>query len=297
MRNLDDHTYVRFCSKQNLNKSLNTLRGILAGMNLDGAVTGVETNELISWCREHENLTKANPFNELIPLIEEASKDGIIDQDEIEDINWCIDAALSENSYYDHITESLQVLNGIMHGVLADGEVSDEEIREVSNWLDEHDYLQGAYPYDELNSLLTEVLKDQKISDAERVLLKAFFSEFANLSSEGQSKQLQRPASIHGLCAVTPEIVFEDRLFCFTGMSVRAKRNDMVDMVERFGGQFTRSPNKKLNYLIYGAAGNQCWAFSCHGRKVEQVMKMRKQGLPVVIVHENDFWDAYEDFR
>ena len=51
----------------------------------------------------------------------------------------------------------------------------------------------------------------------------------------------------------------------------------------------------KVNYLVVCANGNPCWAYACYGRKVEQAVKHRRQGVPIVLVHENDFWDAYED--
>ena len=38
--------------------------------------------------------------------------------------------------------------------------------------------------------------------------------------------------------------------------------------------------------------GNEFWAFSCYGRKVEQAYEQRRKGHHIVIVHERDFWDA-----
>lgn len=295
MSNLDDHTYTRFCTPQNLHKSLNTLKGILNGINIDGQISGAEVSELRNWCNENISHQDKHPYNELIPIIDSALEDNILDQDEFHDIQWFLDKATSENTYYDYITSELQVLQGMMHGILADGHVSDDEIKMISQWVDDHEELQGTYPYDELNSLLLEILSDKKVTEHERQILHAFFNEFCNLSVSSQIKHIQDTPMISGYCAVTPEITFEEKLFCFTGMSVRAKRSELVDVVESLGGMFSKTPNRKLNYLIYGAAGNQCWAFSCHGRKVEQVVKMRKEGLPVVIVHENDFWDACED--
>ncbi len=46
---------------------------------------------------------------------------------------------------------------------------------------------------------------------------------------------------------------------------------------------------------MVGAKGNPCWAFACYGRKVEEAMALRKAGNRLLIVHENDFFDALED--
>jgi hypothetical protein len=261
MSNLDDHTYIRFCNPQNLHKSLNTLKGILNGINIDGEISGSEVSELKSWCNENISHQDKHPYNELIPIIDAAIEDSILDQDEFHDIQWFLDKATSKNTYYDYITSELQVLQGMMHGILADDHVSDDEINMISKWVDDHEELQGTYPYDELNSLLLEILSDRKVTEHERQILHAFFNEFCNLSVSTQIKHIQETPTISGYCAVTPEITFEEKLFCFTGMSVRAKRSELVDVVESLGGMFSKTPNRKLNYLIYGAAGNQCWAF------------------------------------
>lgn len=297
MNNPDDHSYARFCTKQNLHKSLNTLKGLLDGIEIDQEITKDEIQELRNWCNEYLTYENQHPYNELLPVITSAIEDNVLDDDEMKDIRWFLDKATGENFYYDHITSELQVLQGIMHGIIADGVVTDDEIKNISDWIDDHTGLEGTYPYDELNTLLLEILKDGEVSNNERTILKAFFNEFCNLSTEGQIKagREQQPLTISGLCSVTPEISFPESLFCFTGMSVRAKRSELIEIIESLGGTFSKNPTKKLNYLIYGAGGNQCWAFSCHGRKVEQVVKYRREGLPMIIVHENDFWDAIED--
>jgi len=298
MKNKDDLDFMRFCGKQNLNKALNTLKGILTGVSLDGKISEKEIKELRTWCFEHSGYIRSNPFNELIPIIEAALLDGILDDDEIADIRWFLDKAINENEFYDTVTADLQILQGIMHGILADGVINKKEIEGLSLWLDENSHLAGCYPYDEVNSILLKVLADNIVDDDEKSLLKAFFSEFVTLSCGNSIKvdpEKKKYITTLGICAVTPEIDFRNRVFCFTGMSVKAKRSGFVEIIESLGGTFSNSVTNNLDYLIYGAAGNQCWAFSCYGRKVEKVMDMRKNGYKTLMVHENDFWDAYED--
>lgn len=98
-----------------------------------------------------------------------------------------------------------------------------------------------------------------------------------------------------GVCAVDPVINFRENVFCFAGQSVRVNRSEFAIMIDAAGGVFSRYFTNDVHYLIYGAGGNQCWAFSCYGRIVEQAMALRKSGDPVLIVHENDFWDRYQD--
>lgn len=37
---------------------------------------------------------------------------------------------------------------------------------------------------------------------------------------------------------------------------------------------------------------NPSWAFACYGRKVKQALAYRKAGSRMLLVYENDFWDA-----
>jgi len=34
-----------------------------------------------------------------------------------------------------------------------------------------------------------------------------------------------------------------------------------------------------------------------YGRKVEKAIQLRKEGHKIILVHENDFWDAIEDLK
>lgn len=145
--------------------------------------------------------------------------------------------------------------------------------------------------------MITGVMKDQKIDDEEQALLKAFFSEFTAMMDDRTitSPVVSEGGTVVGLCAVCPEIEFTGSKFCFTGASTRYTRATLSATVERLGGEVTTSLNKQVRYLIIGADGNPCWAYACYGRKVEKAIELRRQGIRVLIVHENDFHDAVAD--
>ena len=62
----------------------------------------------------------------------------------------------------------------MVHGLLADGYLSDKEISALDEWMSNNDYLAGTYPYDEIESLLVAARQDGKISEDERNMLTAF---------------------------------------------------------------------------------------------------------------------------
>lgn len=292
--------YRKFTTPAELHKAINTLKGIVAGITTDKKISDDEVNELSHWCLCHAHLIDRHPFNELIPLIESAYEDGVLTSSESEDIVWLCNNFVSDSSYYNLITSSLQFLSGMIHGIMADNIISDDEIRMLKKWTTANDFLAGSYPFDEIESLLLSILEDGVITIDERELLKGFLSNFIDLKSSynlnsNELEHLKNHYSITGICAACQEIDFNGSLFCFTGQSQKAKRQEIADIIVSLGGKFSNHLTNKTKYLIVGNSGNPCWAFSCYGRKVEDAVNRRKAGQNLIIVNEIDFWDCIED--
>ena len=291
--------YRKYMRKAETEKALLTLRGILQGITFDEKVNQAEVEELKNWLYIHKSYHHQSPFKELIPVIIEVLSDNILEQEEIENIIWVCDQ-FKDGKYYEFTTLSLQLLHGIFHGVLADRELSDVEIKRLYDWLESNeDVLVGTYPYDEIRSLIASVLQDGIITEDERKILIAFMSDFIDCSesyniSQNDIDNLKSQYNISGICSIDPDITFEDKIFSFTGKSSRASRNEIAETITKAGGTFKDSVVKNTDFLIVGDEGNPCWAFSCYGRKVEKAVGLRKAGSKIQIVHENDFWDCVE---
>lgn len=292
--------YRAFTTPAELHKAVNTLRGLVAGINADAQVGVVEIVELAHWCELQAHLRGRHPFSELIPAVEAVCADGIVTNDEAKDILWLCGQVSDGNAYYNEITSSLQFLAGLVHGMLADGALSNKEIASLQSWVAENNFLAGTYPFDEIDSLICAILADGEISEDEREQLVAFlgnivdFSQSYNLNERDVSA-LREKYSIDGICAACPEVTFPGKTFCVTGESRRAKRSEIAALIERLGGEVRSAVSAKTDYLVVGSAGNPCWAYACYGRKIEEAVALRKEGARVVIVNEADFWDAADD--
>lgn len=283
-----------------LNKGLNMLRGLVAGLKCSQGVSDGEIMELSNWVSLHADLRDHQPFQTIIPLVEDALSDGVITEDERDSILWACDHATGFADYYDDITASIQYLTGLVHGLLADNDLTDAEIHALRDWLRANDFLSGTYPFDEIYSTIVSVLCDGIITEAEREQLMAVLSQLVDFESSynlaaPDYEKLRAKYTVGGICALCPEIEFSGKSFVISGESDRANRSEFVAAIERLGGVVKSAVSKRTDYLIVGNAGNPCWAFSCYGRKIEQAMQLRKEGAKVVIVNENDFWDAVED--
>lgn len=287
-------------SRSDFDKALHTLAGIISGISIDEVINHREIRELESWFINNSHLLKKRPFSEIVNMLDDAFADGLFTAEEKADIIWVCNNYAQDNMYHDSITHDIQILHGIMHGVIADNKINQTELEKLDGWLTENDHLIGIYPYDELCSLLLTVLKDGQITDDEVDLLKVFFSDYVDIAAspnldEEEIARLKKSITLPGICAACPSIDFEGNLFCFTGQSSRATRDDISSLIQSKGGIYKDSVTRDTAYLVVGAEGSPCWAFSCYGRKVEKAVNMRKSGKTIMIIHENDFWDYVLD--
>lgn len=296
----DHNEYRHFTGRQRSEKAISTLYGIIEGITIDDALNTAEIAELLNWCKDHSDLKDLAPFNELIPMFDRIMADGVIDVDEQEDLLWLCKNLSRKSEFYDSITVDLQVLQGILHGVSSDGIVSLEEATNLQKWINRNSHLKGTYPYDELDSILIDVLADKRIDEEEHEKLLTFFDDFSDhsMSTKISRSRGDNPTSyaVKGVCATCPELNFEGKTFVFTGTSNRGTKAELGMKVKSLGGLVDVNVSQRAHFLVINSNGNPCWAYSCHGRKVEKAVEMRKSGHPIIIVHESDFWDAIEDF-
>lgn len=83
-----DRDYRQFTKPAELHKAINTLRGLVAGINSDMKVGSEEVTELVHWCEIHANLRDRHPFSEILPVVDQALEDGVVTEDEARDILW-----------------------------------------------------------------------------------------------------------------------------------------------------------------------------------------------------------------
>ncbi|MAX71913.1 MAG: hypothetical protein CMC76_12585 [Flavobacteriaceae bacterium] len=287
-------------SRARADKAISSLKGILIGINSDQEVNKEEINELQKWASNHKELINRNPFKEFMAIIEETVSNNIPATETIEDLYWLCQKYENDNFYYNGVTSDLQILQGICHGILADGIIDDKEVRDLEKWLEENTHLSTYYPYDEIRSLILSIVSDGKIEEEEKLVLKAYLNQFVNLENKEIEKQINQETNeinISGHCTSDPEIELDGKTFCITGVLKSGNRASLEKTISDLGGIPTKTLTKKTDYLIVGDNGNPAWAFACYGRKVEKALDLRKNGHKISLVHEFDFLDAIEDLK
>lgn len=291
--------YIKGKSKSEINKSINTLIGLITGIKLDSEINVSELEEISNWCLLHSSLRTISPFTKIFNLFD-ANNSTLLTSDDIEDILWLCSKILdnSDTNEFDKIiTSAIQMLEGLVHGLLSDNILSDKEILQFQQWIENNQILKGTYPYDDLKILLNEILKDETISEDERGILIAYFGKFINTKvsmniNEGEIKEFQEKHSTTSIFTENPNIQFVGNSFCLTGDSTKVTKKEFAELIESKGGLNHKNVTLKTTYLVVGDSGSEMWTFSSYGRKVEKALENQKKGNGILIISEIDFWNS-----
>ena len=290
-----------YSQKADFDKALYTLGGLIQGIALDEKVNDDEVVELHNWILVNEQLSAYAPFNNIVARILEIIEDHVITDEDVEDLLWITYKFSEYGKYYDCITATIQTMQGVAYGIIADDKISDEEIALFKEWIDENEFLTGTYPYDDIVKILNSILADGIITENEKEKLKAFLSEFvdtttSNNLSETDLKELKDAYSVNAICTKNPEIILKDRTFCFTGKSKYASREELAQLVEDCHGSFRNNISSRTNYLIVGLDGSEHWTYSTYGRKIEKAIDLNKTGKGnIQIIQEETFWKVEDE--
>lgn len=101
----------------------------------------------------------------------------------------------------------------------------------------------------------------------------------------------QIPTSKELLDEPAPDVVFEGRSFCFTGVFVYGggDRSQCEAAVRARGGYCYERPNRELNYLVVGTFAEPAWAHETYGRKIETALELKSARAGCKIISE-ELW-------
>ncbi len=109
-------------------------------------------------------------------------------------------------------------------------------------------------------------------------------------SAKNKSAKLV-PSSKEFLDTPAPEIIFQGRSFCFTGVFDFADgdRNQCESETKLRGGFCYERPNRALNYLVVGNYAEPSWGHGSFGRKIMAVLDFKSSGAKCQIISE-ELW-------
>lgn len=279
-------------SDLHLQRSTETLLGFLRGITCDEHLSDSEIAQLQGWLETHHALRKHWPFDEVTSRVESILQDSIVDEDERADLlEWCADLSLDTNPAYELIDMATRQLHGVLHGIQADGIVTEDEVYGLRDWLEHFRIFEGTWPFSEAFALVEQIIEDDQVSAEELQQLHAFCSQFSerptSLRPIDECKEWWAKNGapylkpVGHICQDDIPVVVEGKCFCFTGCDKQFRRAMLREQVVERGGRFTNTIVRDLDYLVLCEIGSRLWVYASYGRKVEAAMK---KGIPVITV-------------
>jgi len=189
-------------------------------------------------------------------------------------------------AYVNEMNQSLGALLGIATGHLSDSHLSDSEIAFLHNWLEQHTAIATTWPGDVICSKVRAILADGHVSEEERAHLTDTLQKLVG----GHLEELAASTHVTQLAFddVT-SIIIPGKTYCLTGDFAFAPRSLCEKEITSRGGTVKSGVSKKVDYLVVGGLGSAEWKHGSFGTKLEKAMAYKREGVPILVVHE-ELW-------
>lgn len=161
-------------------RNINECIGIIKGINFDRVLNNEEVVYLKSWVNKNRNFVYEQCQAEFIKVV-----DTILEDNNINEQERSLELQKAEVllKYMDNNSEKGYELNGIIEGILCDGEINEAEIFGLKAWMDKHsNYIIGHNVSLGLCRVIDDLLKDNIVDDEEKTRLLDILSERLNIS-------------------------------------------------------------------------------------------------------------------
>lgn len=180
---------------------------------------------------------------------------------------------------------------GICRGVISDGIVNSDEVQFLDTWLTAHPLAAASFPGSAVAARLRRIYADGVVTDDERGDLLALLQDATGQESP---KAVLTPTKLP-LDEPAPPIVFAGSCFCFTGKFVSGTRSWCEGETTARGGECVSTVTGGLAFLVIGSVGNEQWAHSSFGRKIEKAIALKRGGASPAIVNEEHWIKALHE--
>lgn len=180
------------------------------------------------------------------------------------------------------VKRQIDELVGLAKGALLDGVVDQNEAEGILGWLDANAECLDTWPASVLYDRLRAMLADGVLDADEAGELLGLLMQIAAPAGVGVAAV---PSTLP-LTAPAPEILYTGRSFCFTGVFEFGSRAECHEVVMARGGEPAKGVTKKLNYLVIGSVGSECWRHSSFGTKIMKAAQYCEDGAGIAIVSE-----------
>lgn len=185
-------------------------------------------------------------------------------------------------------SRQIDELIGLTRGILADGKISEEEVRFLQKWLAANLHITDQPIIRILYDRIAQMLSDGVIDKDEKKELFDTLNKFSQGDFEiGEAlKSTTLP-----LCDPPPSLLFEGKHYCFTGTFIFGNRKECETAVIERGA--TVGPlTMKTNFLVIGTYATDSWKHTSFGNKIIKATSYRDKGKPISLISEQH-WQSF----
>ena len=263
--------FMKFVSDPSLRKIISEFYGVIRGFSIDNVITEGETQAVKEWREKFSEYDYREEIHSINQTIDNILADGIITVDEITDLQGVV------KRYLDLVntapsTLATQILNGILEGIVDDGEVSEAECKKLREWLYDNIYLAGHYPFDKIVKQVEDILEDGVVTKEESERLTKSIHELLH--------------PVETLSESVNEI--DDKHICLSGNFEYGSKKEVEEYLMSKGAIVESSVKKSTDFLVVGNCECQAYSQGSYGTKVIKAMEYNEKGCKIQIIKEKD---------
>ena len=158
----------------------------------------------------------------------------------------------------------------------------------ANSQLRQNEAIAASWPGDVLYARVRDILADGVVTPEERTYLTEMLQQLIG----GTKEDLAESTHVTELALDrTASVTIPNSTFCLTGDFVFATRSYCESVTLKRGGFVSKSVTKKVTYVVVGGLGSAEWKHGSFGLKIEKAIEYKREGVPLLIVHE-DQWAA-----
>lgn len=185
------------------------------------------------------------------------------------------------------LRRSCEALLGVSTGLLADGDLNDEEITFLNRWLADNQEISGTWPGKVVYARVRDVLADGVITEDEREHLRHTLEDLVRGTLEKTPETSDSSADLP--LDDIDDMSIADSAFCFTGDFLYGPRIACERAVRDRGGDSLPAVTPEVDYLVIGTLASEEWSDTSHGLEIEKAIAHKEDGHAISIVSEEQW--------
>lgn len=264
-------SYTPYVDDYVLRKTISDFYGMIRGFSIDDIISTEELQYIIDWRNEHQIYASHPDTAAIIQSIDQIIADGKVTINESISLQGAIKNYL-HNVTTSPVTLATQILDGILKGIIVDGEITEKECCNLRQWLYDNIYLSDHFPFDRTIELLEKVLEDSVLTQEESAYVTSVIQELLNPIDALK----QQVYSVEG------------KHICLSGNFTYGTKAAVEDHIISLGGIIDTAVKMTTDILIIGNQECQAYSNGTYGTKVKKAIEYNKKGCNITITKESE---------